>query len=65
MASRIESYGPISNMRGSALVSRARPLDSLCLPRFGSDACMVALLGRDEHGCWMIAELVGATLNGD
>lgn len=54
MASRIENYGLISNMRGSALVSRAGSIDWLCLPRFDSDACMAALLGRDEHGCWMM-----------
>jgi GH15 family glucan-1,4-alpha-glucosidase len=52
MTSRIENYGLISNMRGSALVSRAGSIDWLCLPRFDSDACMAALLGRDEHGCW-------------
>jgi len=54
MTSRIENYGLISNMRGSALVSRNGSIDWLCLPRFDSDACMAALLGRDEHGCWMI-----------
>lgn len=54
MASRIGNYGLISNMRGSALVSRAGSLDWLCLPRFDSDACMAALLGRDEHGCWLM-----------
>jgi GH15 family glucan-1,4-alpha-glucosidase len=32
----------------------AREIDRLCLPRFDSDACMAALLGRDEHGCWLI-----------
>ncbi len=54
MASRIENYGLISNMRGAALVSRNGSIDWLCLPRFDSDACMAALLGRDEHGCWTI-----------
>jgi GH15 family glucan-1,4-alpha-glucosidase len=54
MASRIENYGLISNMRGAALVSRHGSIDWLCLPRFDSDACMAALLGRDEHGCWTI-----------
>src|SRR3954468_7482988 len=55
MASRIEDYGFISNMHGSALVSRSGSIDWLCLPRFDSDACMAALLGRDEHGAWTIA----------
>ncbi|HEX8108441.1 MAG TPA: glycoside hydrolase family 15 protein [Kofleriaceae bacterium] len=54
MASRIENYGLISNMRGAALVARNGSIDWLCLPRFDSDACMAALLGRDEHGCWTI-----------
>jgi GH15 family glucan-1,4-alpha-glucosidase len=54
MASRIENYGLISNMRGSALVSRSGAIDWLCFPRFDSDACLAALLGRDEHGCWLI-----------
>src|SRR5262245_25005057 len=54
MASRIENYGLITNMRGSALVSRTGSIDWLCLPRFDSDACMASLLGRDEHGCWRI-----------
>src|SRR5215475_4523945 len=54
MASRIQNYGLISNMRGAAMVSRHGSIDWLCLPRFDSDACMAALLGRDEHGCWTI-----------
>ena len=54
MASRIESYGLISNLRGAALVSRTGSIDWLCLPRFDSDACLAALLGRDAHGCWTI-----------
>jgi GH15 family glucan-1,4-alpha-glucosidase len=54
MASRLEDYGFISDRRGAALVSRDGALDWLCVPRFDSDACMAALLGRDEHGCWRI-----------
>ena len=54
MAARIESYGLISNMHGSALVSCAGSIDWLCIPRFDSDACLAALLGRDEHGYWMM-----------
>ena len=52
MASLIENYGFIGDLHGSALVSRDGSVDWLCLPRFDSDACMAALLGRDEHGCW-------------
>src|SRR3954470_10618794 len=54
MTSRIENYGLIGNMRGAALVSRHGSIDWLCLPRFDSDACMAALLGRDEHGQWSL-----------
>src|SRR5262249_61089606 len=50
MASRIEDYGLIGDMKGSALVSRYADIDWLCVPRFDSDASMAALLGRDEHG---------------
>jgi GH15 family glucan-1,4-alpha-glucosidase len=55
MASLLERYGYISNMLGSALVSDRGSIDWLCMPRYDSDACMAALLGRDEHGCWSIA----------
>jgi GH15 family glucan-1,4-alpha-glucosidase len=54
MASLIENYGFIGDLHGSALVSRDGSVDWLCLPRFDSDACMAALLGRDEHGCWQL-----------
>lgn len=54
MPSLIENYGFIGDMYGSALVSRDGSIDWLCVPRFDSDACMAALLGRDEHGCWLI-----------
>lgn len=54
MPSLIENYGFIGDMYGAALVSRDGSIDWLCVPRFDSDACMAALLGRDEHGCWLI-----------
>jgi GH15 family glucan-1,4-alpha-glucosidase len=54
MASRIENYAFLSNLHGSALVSKDGSLDWLCIPRFDSDASMAALLGRDKHGCWLI-----------
>src|SRR6516165_2636396 len=54
MASRIEDYGLIGDMKGAALVSRYADIDWLCVPRFDSDASMAALLGRDEHGRWAI-----------
>jgi GH15 family glucan-1,4-alpha-glucosidase len=54
MPSLIENYGLIGDLNGSALVSREGSIDWLCLPRFDSDACMAALLGRDEHGHWLM-----------
>jgi GH15 family glucan-1,4-alpha-glucosidase len=50
MASRIEDYGLIGNLRTAALVSRRGDLDWLCAPRFDSDPCFAALIGYDEHG---------------
>ena len=54
MASLIENYGLIGDTESAGLVSREGALDWLCLPRFDSDACFAALLGRDEHGTWVI-----------
>jgi GH15 family glucan-1,4-alpha-glucosidase len=54
MPSLIENYGLIGDQHGSALVSRDGSIDWLCLPRFDSEACMAALVGRDEHGHWTI-----------
>jgi GH15 family glucan-1,4-alpha-glucosidase len=54
MPSLIENYGLIADTESAALVSREGALDWLCLPRFDSDACFSALLGRDEHGTWVI-----------
>src|SRR5262245_20076396 len=54
MASRIEDYGIIGDMKGAALVSRSGDIDWMCVPRFDSEACFAALLGHDEHGRWGI-----------
>ena len=54
MASKIEDYGLIGNMRTSALVSRTGSIDWMCAPRFDSDACFASLVGYDEHGRWSI-----------
>jgi GH15 family glucan-1,4-alpha-glucosidase len=54
MASRIEDYGLIGNLRTAAIVSRSGSIDWLCAPRFDSDAFFTALVGYDEHGCWAI-----------
>jgi GH15 family glucan-1,4-alpha-glucosidase len=52
--SYIENYGLIGDTESAALVSRDGAMDWLCLPRFDSDACLAGLLGRDEHGTWVI-----------
>ena len=52
MASKIEDYGFISNLRTGALVSRNADIEWLCAPRFDSDACFASLVGYDEHGRW-------------
>ena len=54
MAARIDDYGFIGDMKGAALASKGGDIDWLCVPRFDSEACMAALLGRDEHGRWAI-----------
>jgi len=54
MASKIEDYGFISNLRTGALVSRTGDIEWLCTPRFDSDACFASLVGYDEHGRWSL-----------
>ncbi len=52
VSSPIEDYGLIGDGQTIALVNRDGSVDWLCWPRFDSDACLAALLGNKEHGCW-------------
>jgi GH15 family glucan-1,4-alpha-glucosidase len=52
---RIEDYAMIGDLGTAALVGRNGSIDWLCWPRFDSDACMAALLGKPENGRWRVA----------
>ncbi|WP_423446906.1 glycoside hydrolase family 15 protein [Kocuria sp. KSNUG] len=55
MASKIEDYALLSNMRSGPLVSRYGSVDWWCVPRFDSPALFGALLGTPDHGRWLLA----------
>ena len=54
MSSPIEDYALIGDCHTAALIARDGSMDWLCFPRFDSGACFSALLGSEDHGCWLI-----------
>ncbi|QIG80229.1 glycoside hydrolase family 15 protein [Stakelama tenebrarum] len=52
---RIEDYALIGDGETAALVHRGGAIEWLCMPRFDSEACLAAILGDRENGCWEMA----------
>jgi len=55
MAPPLEDYAMIGDGHSAALVAANGSVDWLCWPRFDSDACFAALVGRDDNGHWSLA----------
>ena len=51
----MESYALIGDCETAALVGLDGSIDWLCWPRFDSQACLAALLGDEQNGCWRLA----------
>ncbi|MEO3976851.1 glycoside hydrolase family 15 protein [Streptomyces sp. CAU 1734] len=54
MASLIEDYALVGDMRTAALISRTGAVDWLCPGRFDAPAVFAGLLGGPEHGSWTL-----------
>ena len=59
MPLRIEDYALIGNTRTAALAGKDGSIDWMCVPRFDSNACFAALLGKQENGHWQIGPARG------
>jgi GH15 family glucan-1,4-alpha-glucosidase len=58
---RVEDYALIGDCETAALVSLEGSVDWLSFPAFDSAACFAALLGRPEHGRWLLAPAAPVT----
>ena len=54
LAARIEDYAIIGDTKTVALVDCDGSIDWWCVPRVDSGACFAALLGKPEHGRWLL-----------
>ena len=64
MASKIEDYALLSNMRSGPLVSRHGSVDWWCVPRFDSPALFAALLAGRKWQGWRGKTALRFTLAG-
>lgn len=55
MKADINDYAMIGDCETAALVHRSGSIDWLCWPRFDSQACFAALVGKPENGAWRLA----------
>jgi GH15 family glucan-1,4-alpha-glucosidase len=55
MAAPIEDYALLSDLQTGPLVSRTGSVDWLCFPRFDSPSLFNSLLGKEDHGRWLLA----------
>jgi GH15 family glucan-1,4-alpha-glucosidase len=56
----VEDHALIGDCQTAALVASDGTVDWLCWPRFDSESCFSALVGRPEHGYWRIAPTLDA-----
>lgn len=55
MATRLEDYAFIGDLRTAAVVGRGGSVDWWSIPRFDSQSCFSALVGSEKDGRWSLA----------